>query len=34
MKLPRPKRSLSAYVLSIVGRILPARLLLSLNRGQ
>ena len=34
MKLPRPRRSLRAYVLSIVGRVLPARVLLSLNRKR
>jgi len=34
MTLPRPRRSLRAYVLSILGRYLPARVLLRLNRGQ
>ena len=34
MKLPRPRRSLRAYILSIVGRVLPARVLLSWNKGQ
>ena len=34
MKLPRLKRSLRAYVLSIVGRALPARVLLRWNKGQ
>ena len=34
MKLPRPRRSLRAYVLSLIGAALPARLLLRLNRGQ
>jgi hypothetical protein len=34
MKLPRPRRSLRAYVLSLIGRMLPASVLLRLNRGQ
>lgn len=34
MKLPNRRRSLSAYALSLVGRFLPARLLLALNRKR
>lgn len=34
MKLPRPRRSLPAYLLSIFGRFLPARVLLSWNKGK
>lgn len=34
MKPPRPRRSLLAYVLSIVGPILPASVLLRWNKGQ
>ena len=34
MKLPRPRRSLRAYALHLVGRFLPSRILLSLNRGK
>lgn len=34
MNLPNPRRSLRAYALSIVGRFLPARVLLALNRNR
>jgi hypothetical protein len=34
MKLPRPRRSLRAYVLRLIGAALPARLLLRWNKGQ
>jgi hypothetical protein len=34
MKLPRPRRSLRAYLMSLIGRALPARLLLRWNKGQ
>jgi hypothetical protein len=34
MKLPRPKRSLRAYVLSLIGRALPASVLWRWNKGQ
>ena len=34
MHLPRPRRSLSAYALALVGRFLPAPLLLRLNKGK
>lgn len=34
MKLPRPRRSIRAYLLSLAGRFLPARVLLSWNKGQ
>jgi hypothetical protein len=34
MKLPRPRRSLRAYALALVGRWLPARVLLALNRNR
>lgn len=32
MHLPRPRRSLRAYVLYVLGRFLPARVLLSWNK--
>ena len=32
MHLPRPRRSLYAYALALMGRFLPAALLLRLNR--
>ena len=34
MKLPRPRRSLRAYGLALIGRWLPARVLLALNRNR
>lgn len=34
MNPPRPRRSLLAYLLSILGRFLPAGILLALNRGK
>lgn len=34
MKLPRPRRSLRAYILSLIGPALPARVLLRWNKGQ
>ena len=34
MKLPNPRRSLRAYILALVGRWLPVRVLLALNRNR
>jgi hypothetical protein len=34
MHLPRPRRSLLAYALALVGRWLPAKVLLALNRKR
>jgi len=34
MHLPNPRRSLLAYALALVGRWLPARVLLALNRTR
>lgn len=34
MKLPNPRRSLRAYVIALVGRWLPVRVILALNRNR
>lgn len=34
MHLPNPRRSLKAWLLSLIGRGLPARVLLALNRNR